>query len=254
MRPTLDLLAAALGETVEKGGQSSDMVAQFGPLALNKPTVADAQALQGAALNQLVKHMIQHDPDFPANATSAELKNYKRQKRRAAFQILLSAHHEEQAAAMTHEEFNIRVETAKASKFAEHILARAKQLAASKEVDVTVTASDGGALPDFDEDFAEHEEQLEGDAENLLDSTQRDTDGQVRLELSLDEEMEETDNAVNLVSYEDQVRAMMYSILENTSAVTLQWKDNPDQECPLCIADPTMSQAAKVRHLHPSLT
>ncbi|KAF4950643.1 hypothetical protein FGADI_8047 [Fusarium gaditjirri] len=130
LEDTLDVSCLALDELdgKEGGGHTKEMLKADSDLAIHVLTDERARKVHGPALNALMNQMMLGDENYPALASTKELRNYKR----------VDQHRE-----MSQTEYNERVHRLERSRLGELVLKKALQnLAAPEPIDVDEGPSD----------------------------------------------------------------------------------------------------------------
>lgn len=237
-RSSLQLTSIALNEPHGPGGYSARETADTAPLAATKLDETRLERLRGSALNAMTDFLASNDPEYPAEASRAVLKDYKRRLRRIAFRSLADEQHVQYQSTITSAEIIANVEAAHASTFADAVLERAKRLRGDPAA--------GETGDDFDiefEGFSDDEEvTLEDDVE--LQHAHHD---KFTLHVTTGELFNTTSNST--LPYIDIASSLMQILLESSLSTHREWKDlAPDeQRCPLCIDDDTISDENKDR-------
>lgn len=238
--PTTDLTAVATEEPIGPGGHSSTMVAAWAPLALTSLSPEHLQNTRGVAVATLARQLEADDPNRPdmTNASSSDVRKYRRRAIRHAQLALHERQQEIQRAEMTRQEHQSRLKALDTSKLVDEILARAQAALLGNENPPPVEGEDSALemiteleqaeLPEADLEEATEEQRLAGPIAAVVE--QEDLDGP-------------TDIAV---PYEIAAKEFMRLILENTLSKYSTWAEKADRRCPKCVADPTATLRAKV--------
>lgn len=239
--PTFDVTATTMNEPIEPGGQSSSMLRANATLALGRLDEEHLRRTRGAALNSLTIKLINSDEKLPANASPAELKQYKKRVRRRALRALISQQGELHKASMTQQQYQERLVAASASDFAAAVIKRAQESMLDGPDQVTFNEEMNENL---DEDFPETEDDAEPDIEEEAEHFEGAVP-RLQLDDNVNEQSDEVEGAAANMPYVFHAKALMQLLLENTLTTYKTWAEG-DTTCPLCAMDDTVDDEQKV--------
>lgn len=256
MTSTFDVSAAGLEEPIAAGAHSESMVRDYAPLALSRLDETALRNVRGAALSVLCKKMARTDPDFPQDASEAQLKLYRRRIRYHAKKVLIQQQQETQQARITQQEYSARQQLLEASKFADEVFKRAR------ETMDTTTDTDMPEVPPGEQEEEEEDDDDAadgfGDADEELeevDAPEADLDENVVgqggenfniVDRDIDEDQIDEGEQSQGITYTQLAISFMETLMENSLSGYTTWADQQDKRCPLCVDDATVPLASKV--------
>jgi len=206
--------------------------------------------VQGTALNAMVDHIMDTDPNYPLDGDANVLRNYKNRVRRIAHRELVRRVHEEQNDTMTRTEYERRVEAVhSASAFANAIMANART--AMQDPNTPQHDPNDSIDIDFDKDFdeitdKEDAEQPQQDLEDDVEDELEPADGHV---MRLDQVTDGESASLEDIPYKEVARSFITLTLNNTLRENKPWIELSvaDRQCKLCVDDDTVDGEDKYK-------
>ncbi|KAF2173933.1 hypothetical protein M409DRAFT_48840 [Zasmidium cellare ATCC 36951] len=257
MSETLDNTGILLAQDIQQGGASTEQTKNWNDLALGKLDGSALQRSRGQALEQLVRRLILADEDPPAaDASNADLKNYRRRVRTVAREILVEQEEDSQNSRMTRQEMDERQAQLDASNFAKAVLERALKAireGRDNEVDLdddgaeAVAEAEMAAAAAVDEEYEADLEDTIAQREKLNQPMELDEAGAITLTPDNDVDAESTNTSgIQDVAYIELARSMMEILLENQLSAHANWSEQ-NQTCPLCQEDDSVMFSDKMK-------
>lgn len=262
----LDVSGAMLDQPISATGYSEQQRQNWAPLAMDKLDNNAIKRLRGSVLSQITRRLILADPDPPQHLSPQELKNYRRDARRAAEQQLAAVEAENLRTTISKAEMDQRRAGLKASQFADEVLRRALKATGTSGIGRSSTGQTDSSLEnDQDEDgylFIRDEDEtaLEPEPERDFEETiasfdkelNRDDSGAIIASVDAEDyDIDPTDalsTQTQDASYQTLAKTMMELLLDNSLSEHSTWtgKSKEQKVCPVCQDDDTVSKEQQV--------
>lgn len=236
LTPTTNLTALTLGESPE--ARAEEMALSNAPLAIEVLTPEVVKRCHGAALNALVRKMIERDENYPTGGSEKDQKNYRRLVSRAAADTLLAEEVQKRRREMTSVQYQKRVRSINLSYVMDKVLMEANsrlKVIASGGSEVAVQGMNSEGL--FEENGVEEEPEEDLDHQFTSDK--------LTIIKSIDEPGDGTSKGDEEVPYEAAAKLFMDILFHNRLSEHEDLVNNP-APCKLCIEDETVEQKHKV--------